>query len=170
MVFRGRSGGEFSVKGPAHRPKVRPVYRGLQGQVKFGWASGEVQAVELGKAELLPSFKDGLLLLPVADIPASGGTVRLGGSVDLTGKDPILKIPGVLQLMKDVPLDIDLRKKGTNLLRWINPISYFSRNNFHAKLLSTAMSWSSAEVSSRGSSVMGPNGSPPHVASTRGGQ
>ncbi len=131
IALKGKPEYGFEVTGPASRPKVRPAYRGVRGEAKFGWASGEVQAVELGKAELSPSLDDGRMVLPVAEVPAGGGTARLGCTVDLTGKRPYLNIPGTLQVMQDVPLDIDLRKKEHNLLRWINPIF---RNRMRGKV------------------------------------
>ena len=71
---------------------------------------------------MLPRLADGRVLLPVAEIHAGGGTVRLGCTVDLTGEQPQLRIIEPLQLLKDVPLDIDAAEVRANPLRWISPI------------------------------------------------
>ena len=118
--LRGTSASRFTVAGPAWQESVRPAYRGVTAQgPDISWESGQVYGLELGRAVLSPHMADGRLELPVAEIPASGGTLSIGGTVDMTGETPQLRIPGKLQLMRDINLNSDI---GRQLLSYVNPL------------------------------------------------
>jgi hypothetical protein len=120
MNLKGDSSSKFTIAGPAWQEGVQPPYRGVTAEgLDIGWQSGDVYGMTLGKATLSPRLADGKLDLPAVSFPASGGTMSLGAKVDLTGKEPQLRIPGLLQLMQDIDLNGEI---GKQLLSFINPL------------------------------------------------
>jgi hypothetical protein len=120
MNLKGDSSSKFTIAGPAWQEGVQPPYRGVTAEgLDIGWQSGDVYGIALGKAALSPRLADGKVELPAASFPASGGTMSLGAKVDLTGKEPQLRIPGLLQLMQDIDLNGEI---GRQLLSFINPL------------------------------------------------
>ncbi len=119
LSFAGATASEVRVTGPANRPQVRPIYRGVQAAAKVGWESGRAYGVELGKAELSPALRDGQVQLPVVAVAAGEGKIRLGGTVDFRSDEPVLTIPGGTRILEDVPVNAEL---GKHLLSRINPI------------------------------------------------
>ena len=119
VQLAGRTGGAFRVSGPLSDPQVSPVYRQLDAAVPVGWKSGNLFGLGIGEAALRPRFADGKFTLPQAEIPASGGTVRLGGEVDLGGPQPVLTLPGRLAVLERVPIT---KEFGRQVLSRINPI------------------------------------------------
>ena len=119
VAFSGRPASEIRITGPANRPQVRPVYRGLDAGLNVGWAGGQAYGLKLGKALLSPSLHDGQLNVPVATITAGEGKVRLGCLVDFQPTEPMLRMPGKTQVLEGVPITAEL---GKDLLSRINPI------------------------------------------------
>jgi hypothetical protein len=118
--LRGDSASRFTVAGPAWQEGAQPPYRAVTAEgFDIGWQGGNVYGLELSRAVLSPRLRNGRFELPVAQIPASGGTVSIGGTVDLTQKEPQLRIPGQLQLMQDINLNSDI---GKQLLSYVNPL------------------------------------------------
>jgi len=119
VALAGTSASEFTLTGPANRPELRPVYRGLTGGVKVGFSSGTVYGVRLGEAVLSPALRDGRIDLPEAVVPASGGKVRLVGAVELGPGPPVLRITDRTQLLENVPVNARI---GKSLLSRFNPV------------------------------------------------
>lgn len=120
VALAGSSRSDFRVSGPAHQPDARPVFRGVTTDgFAIGWASGKLAGLELGQAQLQPRLNDGRLDLPTTAIPASGGTLNIGGIVDLTPEVPWLRIPGELRALDNINLNSEI---GRELLSYINPL------------------------------------------------
>ena len=119
IAFSGELAGDFRVSGPASQPKIVPTYRGVEGGCKLGWGGGEAMGLPIGKAELVPTFKDAQLLLPVTAIPMSGGQLRLGGTVDVRGEAPTFSLPGETKMMEGIKIN---KKFGKLFLSYINPV------------------------------------------------
>ncbi|KKL51880.1 hypothetical protein LCGC14_2291070, partial [marine sediment metagenome] len=92
FALAGVNEGPFVITGPARNPKLTPPFRALRVDGKAGWASGEALGLKLGKAELGGLLADGRLVIPPATIPASGGKIGVGGTVDFAPVDPTLHI------------------------------------------------------------------------------
>ena len=119
VAFSGRPASEIRITGPANRPQVRPVYRGLDAGLNVGWDGGQAYGLKLGKALLSPSLHDGQLNVPVVTITAGEGKVRVGCLVDFQTTEPVLRMPGKTQVLEGVPLTAEL---GKDLLSRMNPI------------------------------------------------
>lgn len=111
--------GTFAVTGPARQPDVQPTFHGVDGGTALGWSSGRVAGIELGPAAIRPRLESGMLIIDAEPIPASGGMLRPGGSVDFTGEQPIYRLPGEVKLIENVNLKPEI---GTQLLSRINPV------------------------------------------------
>ncbi len=111
--------GTFTITGPARQPDVQPVFRGVDGGTALGWTSGSVAGIELGPAAIRPKLEAGKLTIDAEPIPASGGMLRPGGSIDFTGEQPVYRLPGEVRLVENVSLRPEI---GTQLLSRINPI------------------------------------------------
>lgn len=119
MVVKGRSKSEFRITGPMRTPGVTPAFRGVKSGLNIAWDSADLYGVAMEGAKLSPSLRDGKLTLPATTIPASQGNVRLGGAIDLTAADPILKLPGKITILDKVAIT---RELGASMLSRINPI------------------------------------------------
>lgn len=118
--LRGKSESRFTVVGPAWQENVQPPYRGVTAEgFDIGWQDGLVYGIKLGRGVLSPRLADGRLVLPTASIPASGGTMNISGTVDLTQQTPQLRIPGQLQLLDNINLNSEI---GRQLLSYVNPL------------------------------------------------
>ena len=73
----------------------------------------------MDKAQFAPRLADGKVNTPVTEIPSDGGMIRMGGTVDFTGEQPMFLLPGKVQVLDRVPVSADVTKK---LLSRINPI------------------------------------------------
>lgn len=134
ILVRGKSGGPVQIDGPLNQPGVRPAFRGLAGGTTIGWDSAMLYGVALGAAKIDPSLKDGRISIPQTAIAVSEGRVNLRGDLDLTGADPVLRVPGQWNALENVAVT---REMGTELLSHINPIFGFmsrleGKINLHA--------------------------------------
>ena len=118
-VLAGPVESDFRLTGPARRPTLRPAYRDVQGNTAVGWASARLAGFELGRAELPMQFADGKFHVPLTDIDANGGTVRVGATVDLRPETPLLQMPGRTTVLQNVPVNPEVAEK---LLTRFNPI------------------------------------------------
>lgn len=119
ITLAGTTGGPVKVTGPITKPTITPVYRGVEAGTDVGWGSAKAFGLDLGKAQLQPSMNSEQFVLPLAEIPASGGMVRLAATVDLTGPEPVLKLPAKLQVLQDVPINALFSQK---VMGHLNPI------------------------------------------------
>jgi len=111
---------DFRLTGPASRPKLRPVFRDLRADAGVGWASARYAGFSLGEAKLPVRLVDGRVeVLPVTAVAASGGKVRLGGTVDLGAELPVFRLPGETVVLENVPVNREVAEK---LLSRFNPI------------------------------------------------
>ncbi|MDM8006546.1 MAG: hypothetical protein QUV05_10420 [Phycisphaerae bacterium] len=122
LSFAGTTAGAFTVKGPAHQPEIRPVYRGVATGLDISWTSVKAYGVALGSAKLSPTLRDGELTIPVTAIPASLGQVHLGGVIDLRTPDPTFRLPGKVLVVEGAQITPEV---GRHVLSRINPIFAF---------------------------------------------
>jgi len=115
LALQGNPSREFTVTGPL----AEPEFRTLQADVGVAWESGEVTGLELGQAALLPHLENSILAVPETAVPASGGTLRLAGQIDLAGDTPVYRLPGQVQLIDNVQVDQEI---GKELLSRVNPL------------------------------------------------
>ncbi|MCK4625793.1 MAG: hypothetical protein KAV00_10815 [Phycisphaerae bacterium] len=97
---------------------------------EFSWDSVEMYDMVLGKAEFKPTFRNERLDLPVATIPVSTvppqkdappGFLRIGCEIDFSGDEPMLKMPGTLQVAENIPIN---REFGSDVLSRMIPLFY----------------------------------------------
>jgi len=122
ILVRGKSGGPLQIDGPLNQPNIKPAFRGLSGGTTIGWDSALLYGVALGSAKIDPALKDGRISIPQTAIAVSEGRVNLRGDIDLTGADPVLRVPGQWNALENVAVT---REMGTELLSHINPIFGF---------------------------------------------
>lgn len=100
---------------------------------EFSWDSVETLGVVLSKATFKPTFRNDRLDIPVVTIPISSlssqrgqpaGWLRVGGEIDFSGAEPVLKVPGVLQVAENITVD---QKLSSDLISRIFPILYNPR-------------------------------------------
>jgi len=120
IMMTGPLASEFTVTGPAHRAKLTPTFHELQARAGVGWSTVRYGGFSLGAAKLPVQLAHGRVeMLPVTAIDADGGTVRLGGAVDFTGRNAILHLPGEITVLDNVPVN---REVAETLLSRFNPI------------------------------------------------
>ena len=120
LALHGKHGDEFTLRGPANDPNAQPVFRGLTVEgLAVGWESGNVCGMTLGAAKLEPGLANGILKLPNTSIPASGGAINLGATVDMTTSAPRLHMPGQMRLLDNVDLNGQISRQ---LLSRVNPL------------------------------------------------
>ncbi len=119
VAFTGKSTGPLRIMGPMHQPRLNPAFREAEGGTKIGWASGKVYGISLEETTLEASLKDGELRLPVKEMSAGAGKLRLGGTVDFTGEEPVYRLPGKVRPLEDVAITEPLLRE---LLGRFNPV------------------------------------------------
>lgn len=119
ISFAGSTASPFTVTGPVRQATVQPVFSGLTSGLEIGWGSAETYGISVGKAVLAPSLRGGKITIPVAAMPASGGQVRLGGTIDLQPAVPEFALPGATTIADGVPVT---PKMGHYILSRINPL------------------------------------------------
>jgi hypothetical protein len=98
---------------------VTPTYRGLDAGTRVSWSGGRAAGLELVQSALAPELSDGVFNLPLAEVPASGGIIRLAATVDLRGDEPVLTTPPRLQTLENVELNAIF---GRDVLSRFNPV------------------------------------------------
>ena len=121
VAFTGTASGEFKVTGPPHRPGLQPGFKDLAAEGTVVWDSARIYSLNLGKAVLEPTLRDGVLVLPVTTMDASGGTARVAATLDFRADEPTLTLPKALQALENVPVS---RQLGSGLLSRINPVFF----------------------------------------------
>lgn len=119
VIINGKSASKFAVRGDANAKDKQPAYHDLTTGLDLSWDSARIYGVEVSNATLSPKLDDGVLALPVATMKASGGTLRLGGNVDLRGDEPTLRIKDDLTVLENVPLN---KTVADVLLAIFNPV------------------------------------------------
>ncbi|MFP4052265.1 MAG: hypothetical protein ACLFV7_00190 [Phycisphaerae bacterium] len=119
VAFTGRSAGPLRVKGPISQPKLNPAFRNAEGGTKIGWKSGEVYGVPLGETTLEATLEEGQFRMPVKEVASGDGKLRLGGTVDFTGREPVYRLPGKVRPLEKVAITEPVLRE---LLGRINPV------------------------------------------------
>ncbi len=97
---------------------------------EFSWDSVKMYDLVLGKTTFKPTFRNERLDLPVATISVSAvqpqkdalpGFLRIGCETDFSGDEPVLKMPGTLKVVENIPINHEF---GTDVLSRILPIFY----------------------------------------------
>lgn len=109
LNFVGDTKYHLVLRGPLTNPTAMQVeaFPAVEGNTGVGWGSGSaVYGLTMGDANLAPSLANGKITLPVAKVPANGGTLGLGGLIDMSNKDdPRLIIRDHLDVMDHVGLN-----------------------------------------------------------------
>lgn len=114
VVMLGNWQGPIEVTGPANNPSVKPLptYGQVKGGTTIGWSDkSSVYGITMGSAKLQPALADAILKIPQEKIAANGGWLRLGATVDLRGAEPVLDIPGKVQVMENIGLNEDVGRE-----------------------------------------------------------
>lgn len=119
VALSGRSAGDLRASGPVSSAGATPAFRDLSASTRIGWGGATVYGVPLGGAVLSPTLAGGKLAVPLAEIAAAGGRLRLGGTVDFTGADATYVLPERTVLLENVPVN---RAVSEALLSRLNPV------------------------------------------------
>ncbi|MCK4625477.1 MAG: hypothetical protein KAV00_09230, partial [Phycisphaerae bacterium] len=119
VSFDGKTGGPVVVTGPARNPKVRPAFRAVTAKTAFGWTQADVFGIGLKQAKLSPVLTDGQVRIPETIVAAGDGKVRLAGTIDLRGDDPVFRLPGRVRVLENLKITPQLNEE---LLTRFNPI------------------------------------------------
>jgi hypothetical protein len=110
---------DLRLTGEARDAKLGLAFGDLGGRCGLGWASARAGGFALGKADLPVELVSGQLVVPLTAVEAGGGTIRLGGAVDLRKKHPQLVLPGSTVVLEGVRINRDV---GRLVLSRFNPI------------------------------------------------
>jgi hypothetical protein len=121
IAMTGYSEGPLRIQGPANSAALDPPFRGLQARTSVNWRSGTLFGVDLGPAELAPLLAQAVVTVPVTEVAASGGVLRLGGMVDLAGPWPLYVRPERLVVLERVRVTPQTARA---ILSRINPLFY----------------------------------------------
>jgi len=120
IVFAGAPSSDFQITGSAYEPQITPISRDVQASgFQVAWTSGKALGLDLGKANLALSLKNAQVSMPIIPVAASGGTLRLGGLVDLTKPTPVYRLAGKTQVMEKLHVDKEFANK---VLSRLNPV------------------------------------------------
>ena len=87
--------GEFDLKIPN------------QASGRISWASATAYDLTIDRSEIGFRYHDKRIDIPLSVIPASGGKFRIAGIVDMHSATPMLQITKPLQLMENIPINVD---------------------------------------------------------------
>ncbi|MEM7810773.1 MAG: hypothetical protein AAF532_04770 [Planctomycetota bacterium] len=93
VTLSGPTKQPLTVRGPLLPPAGRTVDPSLVVETGVGWASGNAGGFPLGPASLPVKLSGGVATVTETSVAASGGTVRLGGTVDLRGERTVVRFP-----------------------------------------------------------------------------
>jgi hypothetical protein len=120
VVFTGISESEFTIRGPARQPDIRPTYHGVQANTALNWTSGEIFGLSLDPGAISPYLQQGKIFLADKSIPSRQGKVQLQNSyVSLEPNIPTLFIGPPTWILENVSLN---PKLADYLLSRFNPI------------------------------------------------
>ena len=119
IAVEGVSKSTLSATGPVNQPGRKPAFRGLETGIDLGFSGATVYGIKLGAATLKPRVKGGKLDLPLAEIPAAGGKLRVGGQVDFAPAEPTFSLQPKTTLVEKVPVN---KAVSQALLSYVNPI------------------------------------------------
>jgi len=119
LALTGKTSGKFIATGSATNPTVTTTDDGLAGNTVLAWDKGNALGLPLGEGRITPQLSRGKLVLPLTEFPASGGTGRIGATVDMSSEEPVLRLPKTLQVLKEVQLTQRFSKE---VLSRVNPI------------------------------------------------
>jgi hypothetical protein len=119
IALEGKTSGKFIAVGPLTKPQVTTSRDGLSGNTVLAWDKGNALGLPLGEGKISPKLNKGSLVLPLTKFSASEGTIQLAATVDMSGKEPVLRLPPKLQVMDEVQLT---QKFSKEVLSRVNPI------------------------------------------------
>ncbi|MCB9867618.1 MAG: hypothetical protein H6816_13415 [Phycisphaerales bacterium] len=119
IALTGTSADKVQISGSLPEGETESVLSGLVARTGVGWETAQVLGVDLGRTDLAPTLRKGVVTLPAGPIPAASGTVRVGGSIDLNPTPPLLRMPGQTAVLEGVKVTPELARQ---LLTRFNPI------------------------------------------------
>lgn len=112
VAMLGASAGDITVTGPAASPDIKPPFRKMAAGAPVTWGAGsKVYGLTLGAARFEPGLADALLKLPVHEVDANGGKLRLGMEIDLRQEESVFRIPGKLTVLDKVGLNAEVGRE-----------------------------------------------------------
>lgn len=116
IAMQGEPEDRFKITGSAYNPNLS----GVMAKPSIGWTEARMYGLQMEKAKLTPSIRDGVMVLPVTTIPgASGGQANIGFELSLSGKTKVLKLPGHIKVLDNFQVNKDV---GKYILSRINPM------------------------------------------------
>ena len=120
VIFTGISESEFTIRGPARQPDVRPTFHGVQAKTALHWTSGEIFGLSLDPGAISPSLQQGKIYLADKSIPSRQGKVQLHNSyISLEPNIPTLFLSQPTWVLENVSIN---PKLADSLLSRFNPI------------------------------------------------
>ncbi|HQL72909.1 MAG TPA: hypothetical protein PLD58_07010 [Phycisphaerae bacterium] len=112
VALLGASAGDIVISGPTNSPDVKPPFRKLVAGAPVTWQAGsKVYGLTLGDARFEPGLADALFKLPVHEVDANGGKLRLGMEVDLREEESVFRIPGKLTVLDKVGVNAEVGRE-----------------------------------------------------------
>jgi hypothetical protein len=121
VVLEGTSQSAFYVRGPLSDPGAKPPFKGVAAELGLGWDAAQLAGIQVSGAAFKPALANGVLTLPAGKISAAQGAISLGGTLDFTGADTTLRMPGTTRVLDGVTITPQLTRE---ILSRINPIFY----------------------------------------------
>jgi hypothetical protein len=119
LTVTGVSAGDVRLRGDLSPVGGGSPLQALTAQTEAAWDSAEIIGVAIGEARVQPTLREGQLTIPNTATSIAGGTVRLGGSVDMRPATPILRIPGQTRLLEHVRITPEMANQ---MLSRFNPL------------------------------------------------
>lgn len=119
VSIEGTSRSNISVNGPLNRKSDSPPYREASGAVAVTWDRAKIVGVDLSKAKIDLSMKQGEIVVAPTTIGAAQGRVNLASRYDMGSST--LRIPGRVATLDGVTFTPELSRE---LLSHINPVFY----------------------------------------------
>lgn len=119
VSIAGSTSDKFQIRGPLNPLEAKSPFGSLTAQPNVTWDSARLAGLSVGPARLSPRLADGQIAIPASSIPASGGTLNLAGTIDLTTPQPLYRLPGQHQMLQNVRVDTHLSRE---LLSRFNPV------------------------------------------------
>lgn len=121
IAMTGYSEGPLRIQGPANNAAMDPPFRRLEARTSVNWRSGTLFGIDLGPAELAPSLAQAVVNVPVTEVAASGGVLRIGGNIDIGSEPPLYASPQTLAVLERVKVTPATARA---LLSRVNPLFY----------------------------------------------
>ena len=119
ILIHGETTGEIILTGPARRADLRPVFHDMHATTGIGWSHAEFSGLKIAQVRVSPVLSDGQVSIPQTVVDASGGKMRIAGTIDLRGEQPVYRLTGNVKILEGITIDRELCRR---LLTRFNPV------------------------------------------------